>query len=111
MVNLNTLHSAWATDTRYGKTTEKFKYERADSRCASFCNFNVVLLISFAIPPAIRPNSLFVPPAPPFGVLLPLPFSFGIKGCLASDFDLFLPDVEEDEAGRAERDLIDARVE
>lgn len=85
----------------------------ADSHCASFCSFRVVLLISFAIPPAIRPNSLFVPPAPPFGVPLPLPlpFSFGINGCLASDLDLDLLDVEEDDAGRAERDLIDARVE
>jgi len=35
------------------------------------------------------------------------PFSFGIKGCLAS----LLPLAEEEVEGRDERDLIDARVE
>jgi hypothetical protein len=63
-------------------------------------------LISLAIPPAILPNSLLLPD-PAFGVLRP--FSFGIRGCLASD--LPFPPAEDEEAGRDERDLIDASVE
>ena len=61
--------------------------------------------MSLAIPPAILPNSLLLPPA--LGVLRP--FSFGIKGCLASD--LPFPPADDEEAGRDERDLIDASVE
>lgn len=79
--------------------------------CASFCSLSVVLLMSFAMPPAIRPNSLLVPlPLAPLGVLRP--FSLGNKGCLASDLPLpETNDVEDEEEGRAERDLMDASVE
>lgn len=72
---------------------------RSYSHCASFCNFNVVELISFAIPPAILPNSLFAPVCPG---------PFDINGCFAS-LSCCLPFALL--AVRAERDLMELSVE
>ena len=88
--------------------TRKYSIVLGYSRCASFCNFNVVALISFAIPPAIRPNSLgFCPSLPlplslaPIGVAVPLA---GSSRSFDSSYPLPL-------VGNAVRERIEERVE
>ena len=55
-----------------------------DLHWASFCSFSVVALMSFAIPAANRPNSLFDPPS-----LAPLPLGLDDVAALLPRRDCF----------------------